>query len=734
MDYELSSRFLKLVLMSSPSNLMKYKKLCLVFMTGLLPLTGIAQRIDRKALVERHTVVNMAADSLGSLSVGNGRFAFTADVTGLQTFPEYYANGIPLGTQSEWGWHSFVNTEDYKFNETLKTYNINGQPRSYSVQINSPEHTKAAVNWFRENVHRLQLGNLGFIILKKDGSEATVNDIKNIRQELNMWTGEIKSHFKVEGQPVDVLTYCHQQKDVVAVKVNSPLLGEGRLKIRLRFPFPTNQFADMGVDYEHPERHQSKILVDKGTQAIISHQLDSTKYFVTLNWSAAATIANSKAHQFVVSPAEGINHFELSCLFEDKATKLMNILRFEDVQANSMTEWPKFWLRGGAVDLSGSTDKRASELERRIVCSQYLTKLQCSGKYPPQETGLTYNSWYGKPHLEMHWWHGVHFALWGRPDLLENSMAWYGGDVETKAKGIAERQGFKGARWQKMTDPDGNESPSSVGAFLIWQQPHFIYFAELDYRAHPTLATLYKYKEQVLATAEFMASYAHWDAATNRYVLGPGMIPSQEVHNQATTINPPYELTYWHWALIVAQQWRERLKMGRDKHWDEVIAKLSPLPQQNGVYLEAESAPDSYTNPKDITDHPSTLAAYGMMPYTPMMDTVVMKNTLNLIWKVWNWPHTWGWDFPMTAMTATRLNMPEKAIDALFMPITTNTYLPNGHNYQDKRLTLYLPGNGGLLTAVAMMCAGWDGCKVTNPGFPKNGQWKVRWEGLQKMP
>ena len=49
----------------------------------------------------------------------------------------------------------------------------------------------------------------------------------------------------------------------------------------------------------------------------------------------------------------------------------------------------------------------------------------------------------------------------------------------------------------------------------------------------------------------------------------------------------------------------------------------------------------------------------------------------------------------MTAMTATRLGLPEKAIDALLMNIATNTYLPNGHNYQDDRLTIYLPGNGG---------------------------------------
>lgn len=92
-----------------------------------------------------------------------------------------------------------------------------------------------------------------------------------------------------------------------------------------------------------------------------------------------------------------------------------------------------------------------------------------------------------------------------------------------------------------------------------------------------------------------------------------------------------------------------------------------------------------------------------------------------------------GMGFPMTAMTATRLGLPDKAIDALLMPVQTNTYLNNGHNYQDDRLTIYLPGNGGLLAAVAIICAGYDGSKITDPGIPKNGKWKVRWEGLKKM-
>ena len=85
------------------------------------------KKIDRQAIVQRHTVVLTKVDTLASLSVGNGTFAFTADVTGLQTFPDEYAKGIPLGTQSEWGWHSFPNTEGYKIEESLKDYDAHGR-------------------------------------------------------------------------------------------------------------------------------------------------------------------------------------------------------------------------------------------------------------------------------------------------------------------------------------------------------------------------------------------------------------------------------------------------------------------------------------------------------------------------------------------------------------------------------------------------------------------------------
>ena len=66
----------------------------------LLGMTAAASPIDRQALVTRHNIVLTNADARTPLQVGNGQFAFSADITGLQTF-------LPAHTMSHWGWHSF---------------------------------------------------------------------------------------------------------------------------------------------------------------------------------------------------------------------------------------------------------------------------------------------------------------------------------------------------------------------------------------------------------------------------------------------------------------------------------------------------------------------------------------------------------------------------------------------------------------------------------------------------
>lgn len=86
-------------------------------------------RIDRHALVTRHNVKLDRSDILAPLSVGNGEFAFTADVTGLQTFEAEYGGGIPLSTMAQWGFHAGANPQKFSL-ETfpLTTVETSGRP------------------------------------------------------------------------------------------------------------------------------------------------------------------------------------------------------------------------------------------------------------------------------------------------------------------------------------------------------------------------------------------------------------------------------------------------------------------------------------------------------------------------------------------------------------------------------------------------------------------------------
>ena len=682
--------------------------------------------INRKVLVKRHIPALNKADSLSPFSVGNGEFAYTVDITGLQTFPGYYESGIPLCTQSQWGWHTCPDSQSYTLDQTFKYYDTYGRQVSYA----SMQDSKAG-GWLRSNPHRLHLGRVGFRIIKSDSTEAEISDIKNINQSANIWEGIIKSTFDIEKNGIIVKTCCHPEIDQIAVSIKSKLLKKGCVNIEFDFPYGSVSWGKNGANWESPHKHSSDIIFQDDKSAVIERRLDSDRYFVNIKWRGTAEFKRTAKHSFLLAISSR-NRFNFICHFS-KVKDIKHIPEATETLKACGSSWKNFWETGGAIDLSGSKDSRAHELERRIILSRYLTAIQCAGTMPPQETGLTFNSWYGKFHLEMHWWHAVHFALWGHPELLEKSLAWYE-TIMPMARQKAERQGYEGVRWPKMIGYDGRESPSKVGVFLIWQQPHPVYYAELLYRGRKDQATLEKYSNIVFATAEFMASYAHWNERNDRYVLGPPLIPAQEIHKATSTINPAFELSYWSYGLKTAQKWRERLELDRIKKWDDVISKLSDLPVNNGLYQNAETAINTFTDSLQRIDHPSLLGAYGMLP-NDSVDISRMRRTLEKVMQSWNWERTWGWDFPLIAMTAARVRRPDLAIDALLMDVQKNTYLNNGHNYQDQRLPVYLPGNGGLLTAVAMMAAGWDGAPaVYAPGFPGDGTWIVKFEGLSPLP
>ena len=726
---------------------------------------NVMQKINRQSVVSRNNPTISEASPLASLTVGNGHFATTVDVTGLQSFPFDYEAGVPLTAMSDWGWHKFENTNGLKPSDSEKAFNLgHGHQEVYAVEYKKvstdpqggvTQRNVDATQYFRVNPHRLNLGTIGLEMKDGTGQKIVLKDLKDIRQELKLYDGVIESSYKADGQQVDVTTAAMQDEDAVIYRIKTALLKDGRAKVSIRLPYPTGKHADAATDFTKTERHVSRIVATTDHSVIIEHVLDATTYYLTLTWQGEATLDECDRHYFALSTTNDVLAFKAT--YTPRPKQESEAFVYDQALRAVLKSWNRWWQEGAIIDFSDCKDPRAKELERRVVLSQYLTQVNCANAQPPQETGLTYNSWFGRPHLEMTWWHMVDFALWNRPSVVATILDWYNQTAYPVARQIAARQGFKGIRWMKMTDPWAGEAPSNTGSFLIWQQPHYIYMAEEMYRAHPSKETLEKYGKQVEETAEFMADFVSYDAKTKQYFL-QGETAMQESMSKDFSFNHPFELAYWRYGLSVAQQWRER--QGKERHaaWDNIINNLTSLPQQNGIYtaglpkgktdnlksfdpfntvgggakpsLSVETFAEKCRN-----DHPAVLGACGLLPYTALYDKEQMTKTLDWVMQNWNWQTTWGWDYGMVAMTAARLGKPETALQALLIDTQKNTYLPNGHNFQTAdRLRLYLPGNGALLTAVAMMCAGWDGCDLgPNPGFPQDGQWNVRWEGLQRM-
>lgn len=681
------------------------------------------RQITRDAVVRRHNPRFSKFDPFQVLSLGNGRFAFNVDVTGLQTFWDECAKEFPICTVSHWGWHTTpMLPELWNKPFVFKEYDVQGRKVGYATDDTGQE---ALFNWLRQNPHRFNLGRLGLELKLADGRRATPADLRGCDQVLDLWRSVLTSRFEFLDRPVYVRTVCDPNRDCVGVLIESPLLGTEHLAMELAFPYgsPQTQMSD----WTKPELHTTRCVQRGHARFEFVRDMDDVRYRVLIQWRGRAKLEQTGPHQFTIQP-QSSSRFELVCWFIDSETDVSEAApTFAAIERASAQHWERYWSEGGFIDLEGSTDNRAEELERRMILSLYQTAIHCAGPLPSQETGLLFNSWYGKFHLEMHWWHSVHFAVWNRFELFERSLDIYE-RILPLARETARRQGYRGARWPKMIGPDGVDSPSKVGPLLIWQQPHPVYYAELCYRHRPGPETLNRWRQIVFETAEFMASFVLWDDRRNMYVIGPPLKTVSENNDTTNTWNPTFELTYWRFGLRLAQLWRQRLGLKPHPHWQKVLDNLAPAPVADGLYLFQDGLTDTYT--RWNWEHPALVGALGMLPGDGI-DLAIMRASVRRVLEVWDWERAWGWDFPLTAMAAARCGLPELAVDALLIPARKNLYLPNGHNYQRPGLTAYLPGNGGLLSALAMMAAGWTGAEATDaPGFPKNGKWRVRWEDL----
>ncbi|RYP10966.1 hypothetical protein DL765_007927 [Monosporascus sp. GIB2] len=636
---------------------------------------------------------------------------------------------------STWGWHNFSlpTTEGQASIEDFT--GLDWWTHGRLVNYNQPNPAQSEIsNWLIQNPQRLNLATIGF---QFNGADVTEDDLQDKSQTLDLWTGKISSSFTYNGSSVEVETWVDPSSDTVSIAVNSELLSKEALGIFFDFPYPTRNKFDapfVGV-FNSTDKHTTTLQTRGTRKASIRHEIDATSYVVSMSWSSDATISGPAggSHQYVLQPSPETCRLELSTTFSPAPKS--DVLTLSSVRAASKCWWKSFWKRGAFVDLTSTKSPDAIELQRRTILSQYLLAVNSASSYPPQgkqapffgdsgvltgtltESGLVNNGWYGK------------FHRWNQFPLFRRSLPHMYTDYLDSSLERARLQGYGGARWGKMTDPTGRSAPGEINSLLIWQQPHPMYFAEVEYRSSPSKETLEAWDAILTPTADFMASYAWYNEITGVYDLGPPMYPASENTEPNATVNPAFELAYWRFGLDIAARWRERQGREVPESWTRVREALAPLPTADGAYALYEGIPDMWgENTTTVQDHPAMAAIYGLLPPPssgPALDMTVVRNTADKIAALWDLDDCWGWAFPMLAMNRLRLGDVEQAVEYLLHPLFA--FDDAGYPVGGSRVpTPYFPGSSALLTAVAMMAGGWDG----EPGarFPEG--WEARVEGF----
>lgn len=678
-------------------------------------------KIDREKLVKRHNIILTDLEKDSPLSIGNGQFCFNADVTGFQGLSDSYEeNNLPLCTMSQWFFHKTPISEEkkvYSFDD-LKFTEFDYAGRTVKYAYKPSKGNENVYEWLRKNPHK---GNLAKFTLMNEGKSVQLENINSIKQQLDLFSGILLSSYKIDGKVCEIKSWVDPEIDGLNFVFSSDLVNKGSLSLKLNFGYPSPNIS--GVDYDKRTSCKNVLEIREDNRVVIKRTIDDISYFITILSTENLSINKLSDDDFDFS-------------FKNNSLVSVQFSQYEQgfILPSLLTTkqwWKKFWETGAAVQLSESRDSRAIELERRIILSQYLQIINCTGSIPPSETGLLCNSWYGKFHLEMYPFHVASLALFGKSKFILKSLSWYK-KILPQAIENARINGYKGARWPKMVGPEGLDSPSFIATLLVWQQPHVIFLLELIYRDLKDLCILEDYWEVIKETADFMVDFLLFDEETGQYNLVSPLIPVQEEFDPNTVLNPTFEIQYFKESLLLAIEIGERLNKEVSGKWADVANNLVSPMISNDVYVATYNHKDTFE--KYNKDHPSMLMSYGLLKGLDL-DSEVVKNTLSKTLKVWDYKSLWGWDFAILAMCASRLNLPDIAIDSLLIDTDKNTFVKNGHNYQKGRADLpsYLPGNGALLWAIALMVGGFDGCSVQSPGFPKDGSWTIEAENFIPM-
>ncbi|KAK1917479.1 hypothetical protein P3342_000192 [Pyrenophora teres f. teres] len=706
--------------------------------------TPVHGKIDRKTVVSKYNIIrtNLIDNETTPLQVGNGNFAYNVDTTGMQTY-------LPFNTLSSWAWHNDPIPENGELPSDYKGVMRETYERQVHYDIPDPK-LKQATQWLISNPNRVNLGRIGLIY---EGNKLNESMFTEPKQELDLWNGTITSTFKINGKDVKVVTQGDFESDAAAFTVTSELVRSGDLQVGLNFPYPpihsTRYKYEVFVGtYDFPLNHTTTLVEDRNdrTSTHIVHNMQELQYFANLRWPTETPLKLNRneppnstaimAHQYTLSTVSECSSMTFTAHFSPER----HVPHFPaEVMNTNIQAWNEYWEDGGFVDLTASSNPNATELQRRIIQSQYHIRVNSASKgQSPQESGLMNNGWYGKFHMEMVIWHNAHWATWGKQTYFDNIFPELYETLLPSSIARAQYMGWEGARWPKMTDPKtGVSSPGDVNAQLIWQQPNPFYLANLAFVGNPTRETLKKWDKVLTATADYMASYPSLNTRTSKYDLGPPTYGVTENTPPNSTRNLAYELAYWRYGLDAAAEWKRRLNQSVPRKWSHVAQNLALPPQtDDGLYTVYEGLNSSWWNDSKLTSDPrSLIMMQGILPPTPAVDASIALGTANKVWEVWSDEKIRGWGRPVLAINSARIGNPERAIYHLTAF--------DSWKFDDAGFAIrggdggtpppFLPGNAGFLFAVAYCVVGWQGSGENEmPGFPRDGSWVVRQEGLRR--
>lgn len=573
-------------------------------------------------------------DSKNPVTIGNGDFAITLDQTGTQSLYETYKD-IPLSTMSNKNWF-------YKDKKNIKPSYVDGKAYMLFNLDNDPNYQINRQYPFKYSFMQ--------ILLYDNDKLIDINNIKDVKQELDLYKGIVTSSFNYKEKINKTISFICQDHDEFNFKLQSD-----NLNLALKFNYPSYTKNGYRLDI------LPNVLVKEDRITLLYDDKNSLSF----------KLKSSSNYQIV----------ENTLIFDDNNVSFS--LALDEIKEGKLLD--EFWKCDNGIIIDNE------ELVKKMVLSKYLLHVNSTGIYPPQESGLTYNCWNSKFHLEMHLIHSLWNIYNNHVGDLVKSFDYYLSIMPSSLK-RASLNGYKGLRFPKMTGPDGEDSPSNIGPLLIWQAPHILFMLQEIYYLYNKENIIKKYEPLISGTIDFMISFL--TLKDSKYQMLDPLLEACESIPLDRCQNPSFELEYWRYTLE-RQPKIDTVLYGHQRYdYLDITSKIITPKEDDGIYLKTYGVIDKYDLYKD---HPTEGFLMSFFK-SKIVDKEKMVKTIDYILKNMDLSSYWGWDFPFLGLSLLNCGEIEKSIEVTQLNTINNQYLYNGYNTSPRDdLKAYLPGNGAFL-------------------------------------